>query len=98
MLRQTDLPTRYYLDRTSVNFTYLRPTQTKSRCPYKGITTSYWDVVLPQSGKRYPDLVWEYGFPLREVLPIQGLVCFYNEKVDIFLDGVKQARPITHFA
>ena len=28
---------------------------------------------------------------------IVGLACFYNEKVDIILDGEKLPRPETHF-
>jgi hypothetical protein len=27
-----------------------------------------------------------------------GLACFYNEKVDIGIDGVRLARPRTHFS
>jgi uncharacterized protein (DUF427 family) len=43
------------------------------------------------------DLAWSYDFPTRELLPIAGLVAFYNEKLDIFLDGVELERPHTHF-
>ena len=38
-----------------------------------------------------------YDFPTRALLPIAGLVAFYDEKVDVFLDGVEQERPVTHF-
>ena len=31
-------------------------------------------------------------------LPIAGLIAFYNEKVDIILDGELQVRPVTHFS
>jgi hypothetical protein len=33
---------------------------------------------------------------MRELLPIAGLVAFYNEKVDLFLDGERLERPHTH--
>ena len=45
----------------------------------------------------YPDLAWTYDFPTRQLLPIAGLIAFYNEKVDIVLDGVLLDRPSTHF-
>jgi uncharacterized protein (DUF427 family) len=46
---------------------------------------------------RYDDLVWIYRAPLPESQKIAGLGCFYNEKVDLYVDGVLQPRPRTHF-
>ena len=46
----------------------------------------------------YPDIAWAYDFPTRELLPIAGLIAFYNEKVDTFLDGHRLERPTTHFS
>jgi hypothetical protein len=45
----------------------------------------------------HEDLAWSYDFPTRQLLPIAGMVAFYNEKVDIFLDGRRRERPQTHF-
>jgi uncharacterized protein (DUF427 family) len=45
----------------------------------------------------YPDLAWAYDFPTRELQPIAGMIAFYNEKVDIILDGQPLERPQTHF-
>ena len=96
LLFETGLPTRYYLNRTDVDFTHLVPSDTVTSCPYKGTTTGYWSA---QVGDRtHPDVAWTYNFPLREVQPIAGLVAFYNEKVDTFVDGVKEERPRTHFS
>lgn len=95
MVFETGLPTRYYLDRSSVNFSALRPSETVTACPYKGQTTAYWSITLREL--TYPDLAWSYDFPTRQLLPIAGLVAFYDEQVDVFVDGVKQVRPITHF-
>jgi uncharacterized protein (DUF427 family) len=89
MLFETGLPTRYYLNRTEVNFTALEHTDTVTPCPYKGRTSDYWSVRTPAS--TYPDLAWSYSFPTPAVSAIAGLVSFYNEKVDVFLDG----RPLT---
>jgi uncharacterized protein (DUF427 family) len=95
MLFETGLPTRYYLNRTEVNFSYLVPTETVTACPYKGRTSGYWTVRIAEAV--YPDLAWTYDFPTRQVLPIAGLIAFYNEKVDITIDGEPLPRPKTHF-
>jgi uncharacterized protein (DUF427 family) len=96
MVFETGLPTRYYLNRTEVLFEHLVPSPTVSRCPYKGTTTGYWSVVV--DGTTHEDLAWSYDFPTRQLLPIAGLVAFYNEKVDVYVDEVRLERPRTHFS
>lgn len=96
MVFETGLPVRYYLNRTEVSWEHLEPSATVTRCPYKGTTTGYWSVVL--DGAAHSDLAWSYDFPTRELLPIAGLVSFYNEKVDVFVDGAAEERPVTHFS
>ncbi len=93
---ETGLPTRYYVNRTDVDFTHLVPSDTVTACPYKGTTSGYWSVRA--GGRQYPDLAWAYDFPTRQLLPISGLIAFYNEKVDIILDGRLLDRPQTHFS
>ena len=93
---ETGLPTRYYVNRTDADFTVLVPSDTVTACPYKGTTSGYWSALV--EGRPHPDVAWAYDFPTRELLPIAGLVAFYNEKVDIFLDGVQLERPRTHFS
>jgi uncharacterized protein (DUF427 family) len=102
---ETGLPTRYYIDRTDVDFTHLVPSRTQTACPYKGVTSAYWSVTRdPAAGGDSPvdpghrDLAWAYDFPTRQLLPIAGMVAFYNEKLDIELDGRPLARPKTHFS
>lgn len=96
MVFETGLPTRYYFDRGAVDFSHLRPSETVSSCPYKGRTTGYWSV---QAGPHlHEDLAWSYDFPTRQLLPIAGLLAFYNEKVDVFIDDVAEERPVTHFS
>jgi len=95
MLFETGLPTRYYLNRTDVDFTRLVPSDTVTECPYKGTTSAYWSARVADA--LHPDIAWSYDFPTREVLPIAGLVAFYNEKVDLFLDGQPLERPQTQF-
>jgi len=96
MVFETGLPTRYYLDRTAVDFTRLIPSDTVTACPYKGTTSDYWSVRT--DGTVHPDLAWSYNFPTRQLLPVAGLIAFYNEKVDTFLDGQELERPRTHFS
>ncbi|MET0705087.1 MAG: DUF427 domain-containing protein [Mycobacterium sp.] len=95
LLFETGLPTRYYLDRTEVNFGPLEPSDTQTLCPYKGVTSGYWSVRV--GDEVHPDLAWTYDYPLPDCGPIARLVAFYNEKVDITLDGVALPRPKTHF-
>lgn len=92
LLFETSLPTRYYLPPEDVNMDYLTPTDTQTACPYKG-TASYWSVNI--NGKEHKDIVWGYPDPIPESPKIEGKFAFYNEKVDIFVDGEKQARPET---
>jgi uncharacterized protein (DUF427 family) len=92
---ETGLPPRWYLDRTAVDFSHLQPSDTVSACPYKGRTSAYWSVAI--DGKVIPDIAWSYDFPTRQLEPIAGLIAFYDERVDVTVDGVAQPRPKTHF-
>ncbi|CAN5485147.1 hypothetical protein BH11ACT6_BH11ACT6_23520 [soil metagenome] len=89
------MSTRYYVDKTDVGWAHLERTDTQTLCPYKGITSQYWSVRVPAGV--HADLAWTYHHPLAAVAPIAGLVAFYNEKVDITVDGTALARPRTHF-
>ena len=95
-LFETGLPTRYYIDRTDVVFANLEPSRTQTLCPYKGITSGYWSVRIGETV--HQDLAWTYAYPLPAVAPIAGLIAFYNEKVDIAVDGVALPRPHTPFS
>jgi uncharacterized protein (DUF427 family) len=91
-LFESNLPTRWYLPLEDVS-AELEPSDTITRCPYKG-TASYHSVKLA-GGELAEDVVWCYDDPLPEVGKIAGLVCFFNERVDIELDGELQERPDT---
>ncbi len=98
LLFETGLPTRYYIDPTDVAFEYLKPTSTRTLCPYKGVTSGYWSVQVGPDHPVHADLAWTYHYPLPAVASIAGLVAFYNEKLDITVDGAALSRPHTHFA
>ena len=93
---ETGLPTRYYVDRSDVRWQHLKPSNTQTACPYKGVTSGYWSFAAEDDV--YDDLAWSYDFPTRQLLPIAGLVAFYNEVVDVLVDDQLQPRPVTHFA
>jgi uncharacterized protein (DUF427 family) len=95
ILYETGLPPRYYLPLPDVRREFLRPSTSSSSCPYKG-NAAYWSIEI--DGSLHPDLVWIYRTPLPESQKIAGLACFYNEKVDLTIDGAPLARPRTHFS
>ena len=95
LLFETGLPARFYLPKTHVRLDLLTPTDSVSHCPYKG-QAEWWAVRV---GERvYDDLAWSYPTPLPESQKIAGLIAFYNEKVDIYLDGELLERPVTKFS
>jgi uncharacterized protein (DUF427 family) len=95
LLFETGLPVRYYLPKTHVRMDLLTPNDSVSHCPYKG-QAEWWSVRVGDSV--HEDLAWSYRTPLPESQTVAGLVAFYNEKVDIYVDGVLQERPETKFA
>lgn len=80
ILFETGLAPRYYLPMSDVRLDLLRPSTTETFCPYKG-TATYWSIEL--DGRRYEDYVWCYRTPIPESQEIAGLLCFYDDKVDL---------------
>ena len=95
ILFETSLPPRYYIPMTEVRLDMFRPSDHRTRCAYKG-EAAYWSVDTGVSVHR--NAAWIYRTPLPEALKIAGLVCFFNERSDITLDGVRQERPHTVFS
>lgn len=95
LLFETGLPTRYYIPRTDVRLDLLEKTTTSTECPYKG-RAEYWSIRA--GGKVHPDLVWSYPFPIPECTKIAQLMAFFNEKLDIYVDGDLQPRPTSNWS
>lgn len=95
LLFETDLPTRYYLPREDVHFEALSPSRNRSQCPYKGEADHYWDFAGPATAK---NIAWSYTAPFPAVKKVAGRVAFYNELVDITVDGIIQQRPVSVFS
>lgn len=92
VLFETDLPTRYYLRAEDVRTDLLVDSPTVSACPYKGVA-AYWS--LDGDGDAGRDIAWSYPDPIDEQPRLANLVCFFNEKVDLVVDGEAQERPTT---
>ena len=89
LLFETQLPTRFYPPREDVRVE-LRTSARRTYCPYKG-RASYWSADV--GGRRREDLGWSYEQPLPDVAAIAGLVAFWDEQVDVYLDGKRRERP-----
>jgi uncharacterized protein (DUF427 family) len=89
LLFETNLPLRFYLPREDI-VVPLHPSVRRSYCPYKG-EASYWSADV--AGRRRDDLGWSYEQPLPDVAAITGLVAFWDEQVDVVLDGERRPRP-----
>ena len=84
-LFETGLPTRFYLPVSDV-VADIAPSTRHTTCAYKG-QASYWTV----GGHR--DLAWSYEDPLPDAVQIKGRMAFWNERVDLVLDGQRRDRP-----
>jgi uncharacterized protein (DUF427 family) len=95
LLHEGKLPTRYYIPEEDVRMDLLERTDSRTHCPFKG-DASYWSARVRD--ELVTDLAWTYREPIAEAEKIAGLVCFYNEKVDIDVDGKRLERPKTHWS
>jgi uncharacterized protein (DUF427 family) len=89
LLFETGLPARYYIPKLDVRMNLLEPTESVTRCPYKGVAR-YWSARM--GNKLIKDIVWSYPAPIPECAKIENLLSFYNELVDLYVDGVLQDR------
>ena len=95
ILFETGLPPRYYIPPEDVREEGLVSSDKQTQCPYKGVA-SYYSVEA--DGRRVEDLVWYYAEPIPEAAKIKGHLAFFNEKVDLEVDGVEQERPQTQWS
>lgn len=90
LLSETYLPTRYYLPAPDVHLDLLSPLDFRTACAYKGVA-EYW------AGRNQgsPEVAWTYRNPLHDAVPVRDMIAFFNERVDITVDGQRQDRPVT---
>ncbi|HZX56612.1 MAG TPA: DUF427 domain-containing protein [Ilumatobacteraceae bacterium] len=96
LLFETGLPTRYYIPKLDVRMDLLRSSPLTTACPYKG-TANYYSVAAPGADV-IENVVWFYRTPIPQIPTIENMVCFFNEKVDIVVDGDLQERPRTSWS
>ena len=91
ILFETGLPPRYYFDPADVRLDLLTPTDTQTGCAYKG-TARYW------SYGEHKDIAWAYDEPRWDSERVRSRIAFFNEHVDLEVDGVLQERPLTEWS
>lgn len=91
VLYETFLPPRMYIPPEDVRFDALEPSTTTTVCPYKG-QASYFSYPNSPKGK---DIAWQYDSRFPDASQIHGLVCFFNERVDLVIDGEQQDKHVT---
>ena len=93
-LYEAGLPIRYYFHFHDVRLEHLVVSETVTQCAYKG-TAIHWSVRIGDTV--HTDVAWTYeGDEVqRDAEAVRGRICFYNERTDIEIDGLDQARPQT---
>lgn len=94
-LFESGLPARYYLPADDVRMDLLEPSEKKTRCAYKGVA-SYWHLRLEAA--LHEDLAWSYPEPDRDAEAVRNLICFFNERIDLEVDGRALERPVTQWS
>jgi uncharacterized protein (DUF427 family) len=74
----------------------MHPSPLTTSCPYKG-TANYYSVA-GHGVDVVENIAWFYRTPIPQVPTIENMVCFFNEKVDIVVDGDLQERPRTSWS
>jgi len=91
LLFETMLPTRYYLPPGDIR-AELTPSGTRTYCAYKG-QASYWSAAV--GDRVVSDIAWTYQQPRHDAARAGGLIAFFNERLDVIVDGERLERPIT---
>jgi uncharacterized protein (DUF427 family) len=94
-LFETGLPTRWYIPADAVRTDMLADSGRQTICAYKGVA-SYRSVRTGEGLEE--DVVWFYPEPRHDAAPVEGYLCFFNERVDLFVDGKLQERPVTQWS
>lgn len=89
-LFETGLPVRWYIPREDV-LADLELSQHRTVCAYKGHAT-HFDVAGEGA------VAWSYADPLHDGEPIRDLIAFYDERVEVEVDGELQAPPVTQWS
>jgi uncharacterized protein (DUF427 family) len=94
VLFESGLPPRWYIRRDDVRIALL-PSDKHTTCAYKGLA-SYFSVRA--GGVLEKDLIWYYPEPRHDALRVKDWLCFFNERVDLEIDGALEHRPRTEWS
>jgi uncharacterized protein (DUF427 family) len=95
VIYETGLPPRWYIPREDIRADVLAESDKQTGCAYKGYA-SYWSVRV--NGEVETDLVWSYPEPRADAERIKGYLAFFNERIDLEVDGEPQERPVTQWS
>ncbi|MDR0849668.1 MAG: DUF427 domain-containing protein [Propionibacteriaceae bacterium] len=87
------LPIRWYLPEADIRLDKLVKVSLHTGCPYKGTASYYSPTDDPDK-----QIAWYYPQPNDAVAAIAGHVAFFNELVDIEVDGKPQGNPLTQWS
>ena len=79
LLFETGIRPVYYFPRQDVRADFLKRTDHRSHCPFKG-DASYWTLAV--GDRQVENAVWGYEQPIEAAAPIKGYMAFYWNKVD----------------
>jgi uncharacterized protein (DUF427 family) len=91
VLFEAGLPPRWYFPREDVRMELLDDSDKQTTCAYKGFA-SY------RSVGDEDDIAWTYLDPLHDALPVKEMIAFFNERVDLEVDGEQVERPRTQWS
>lgn len=83
VLYEHGLPARFYLPAADLRWEALTPVDLRTTCPYKGEADRYW--ALASAPER--EIAWSYSAPFHQVSAIKDRIAFYNERVELVVDG-----------
>lgn len=93
LLLETGLPPRWYLPREDLTPGLFTESDHHTVCAYKGLASYLSLRRSPGDDPRGRDLGWYYPDPRHDAEPVRDMVCFWNERTDLEIDGVLVPRP-----
>lgn len=90
VLFETSLPPRWYIPPEDI-LADLERSDHRTTCAYKGHATHF--TVAGEDA-----VAWSYEEPLNDAVPVKNLVAFYDERVDVDIDGERRERPQTQWS
>ena len=79
----------HYFPSSAVNMEYMRPSNTKSTCPWKGLASYY---TINVGSELNADAAWCYPEPERAARSIEGYVAFVHH---VTVEDVRRRGPLT---